>query len=480
MSEYKLFVQRIGLVGITNILIALSSLIILPILTKNLSIQEYGIWVQINVTILLISNLVALGLPYAMVRFLAVIKIKSEVQEGFYSIISITLISALILSFILFIFSQQIGKILFNGDTLVAVILPLIVIIASLNNLFLSYFRTFQQMKKYSLILFIQSYLNIALVSYFAISGYGVLGVVIGLLIAYITTFLIMYFFILLDIGFKLPKFTHVKEYLSFSLPTVPSNLSFWIVDSSDRYIIGILLGTAFVGYYSPSYTLGYTITMLLVPFSTLLPSVLTKYYDENKMENVKTVLTYSLKYFLIIAIPSVFGLSLLSKPLLMILTTPDIAINGYLVTPFVAISALLSGIYGIYVLVLILEKKTKVIGTVWSIAAILNILLNILLIPYLGIIGAAFVTLIAYATTFIVIFFYSSKYLKFDFNFGLGKIIFSSVLMSLFIIYSNPSGIFQICFVIGVSFIIYILTLIFLRGIKKEEFKFLKEMISS
>ena len=480
MSEYKIFVQRIGLIGITNILIAISSIILLPILTKNISIQNYGIWIQVNVTISLVSNLITLGLPYAMVRFLAATKEKSEVQEGFYSILLTILTSSLIVSFILFLFSQPIANILFNYNIAVAIILPLIIIIASLNNILLSYFRTFQQMKKYSLILFIQAYLTVILVSYFAIEGYEIIGIITGLLIAYIVTFLIMILFIILDIGFKVPQFTHIKEYLSFSLPTVPSNLSFWIVDSSDRYIIGILLGTAFVGYYSPAYTLGNTLTMLLVPFSTLLPSVLSKYYDENKIENVKTVLTYSLKYFLIIAIPSVFGISLLSKPLLMILTTPDIAINGYLVTPFVAISALLSGIYGIYTLVLILEKKTKFIGTVWVIAAILNVLLNVILIPYLGIIGAAFATLVAYVITFIVIFFYSSKYLKLDFNFGLKKIIFSSVLMSLFIIYSNPSEIFQICFVIGVSFLIYSLALIFLGGIKKDEFKFLKEMISS
>jgi O-antigen/teichoic acid export membrane protein len=480
LSEYKIFVQRIGLIGITNILIAISSIILLPILTKNISIQNYGIWIQVNVTISLVSNLITLGLPYAMVRFLAATKEKSEVQEGFYSILLTILTSSLIVSFILFLFSQPIANILFNYNIAVAIILPLIIIIASLNNILLSYFRTFQQMKKYSLILFIQAYLTVILVSYFAIEGYEIIGIITGLLIAYIVTFLIMILFIILDIGFKVPQFTHIKEYLSFSLPTVPSNLSFWIVDSSDRYIIGILLGTAFVGYYSPAYTLGNTLTMLLVPFSTLLPSVLSKYYDENKIENVKTVLTYSLKYFLIIAIPSVFGISLLSKPLLMILTTPDIAINGYLVTPFVAISALLSGIYGIYTLVLILEKKTKFIGTVWVIAAILNVLLNVILIPYLGIIGAAFATLVAYVITFIVIFFYSSKYLKLDFNFGLKKIIFSSVLMSLFIIYSNPSEIFQICFVIGVSFLIYSLALIFLGGIKKDEFKFLKEMISS
>ena len=67
--EYKLFVQRIGLVGITNILIALSSLILLPILTKGLSITEYGTWVLIMTTIALIPNVANLGLPYTMVRF---------------------------------------------------------------------------------------------------------------------------------------------------------------------------------------------------------------------------------------------------------------------------------------------------------------------------------------------------------------------------------------------------------------------------
>ena len=76
---------------------------------------------------------------------------------------------------------------------------------------------------------------------------------------------------------------------------------------------------------------------MILAPFSILLPSVLPKYYDENNIEKVRIFLKYSMKYFLLIAIPSAFGLSILSKPILLILTTPEIALNGYLITPFVA-----------------------------------------------------------------------------------------------------------------------------------------------
>ncbi len=79
----------------------------------------------------------------------------------------------------------------------------------------------------------------------------------LGILIANIISFFIMIIFIISNIGFKIPKFKNMREYLSFGLPTIPANLSSWIVDSSDRYVIGILLGSAFVGYYSPGYTLG-------------------------------------------------------------------------------------------------------------------------------------------------------------------------------------------------------------------------------
>ena len=46
MEEYKLFIKRLGLVGLSNILVSLSAIILIPILTKTLSIQDYGVWVQ--------------------------------------------------------------------------------------------------------------------------------------------------------------------------------------------------------------------------------------------------------------------------------------------------------------------------------------------------------------------------------------------------------------------------------------------------
>ena len=76
VSNYKSFVGRIGLVGISNILIALSSLIFIPIITKSFSTAEYGMWTQILTTVALLPNIANLGLPYTMVRFLSASRVQ--------------------------------------------------------------------------------------------------------------------------------------------------------------------------------------------------------------------------------------------------------------------------------------------------------------------------------------------------------------------------------------------------------------------
>jgi len=416
-------------VGIANLLVALSSLILLPILTKNFSIDDYGIWVQINTTIALLPNLTTLGLPYTMVRFLSAETDKKIIQEGFYSILSMVLISTVIVALLLLVFSKQIALAIFNGNVNVAIILSAIVFLACLNALLLNYFRTFQEMKKYSFFLLMQTYLGVVIVSYLALEGYSIYMVALGLLLANLITFLAMFALIIWSIGFKIPKFTNIREYLSFGVPTIPGNLSSWIVNSSDRYVIGIFLSAAFVGYYSPGYTLGYSISMLMAPFSLLLPSVLPQYYDKNNIEKVSSFLNYSTKYFLLIAIPSAFGLSVLSKPLLSVLTTPEIALNGYLITPLTALSTLIFGVYAIISNVLVLEKKTKVIGSIWIIAATLNLVLNIVLVPYFGIIAAATTTLLAYVVAFILTLRYSTKFFNFDYKFILKSITASTIM---------------------------------------------------
>lgn len=479
MKEYKLFVQRIGLVGITNILISLSSLILLPVLTKNLTIQDYGMWGLFNTTVAFIPILINFGLPYTMVRFLAVKTEKEKIQDGFYSITFIMLLTGIVASLILFLLSKQIAMILFDGNTIVSGILAITVLISAISASFFTFFRTFQQMKIFSILSLLQTYTMVAIVIFLVKSGYGIAGAVFGYFIVQFVICMVAMVFVIRQIGFKFPKFKNIKEYLSFGIPTIPSNLSTWMVDMSDRYVIGILLGTAFVGYYSPGYTLGNIIVMFMAPFTLLLPSLLSSYYDQNRMEEVEIHLQYSLKYFMLLAIPAVFGLSFLSRPLLMLLSTPEIAQNGYLITPFVAVSALLVGIYGITSQVLALEKKTKIIGSMWIIAAIINLVLNILLVPYFGIMAAAVTTLTAYAFTFLITLFYSHKHIKIKFELGfIFKSVFASILMSLVIIFINPTTVIGIIITIGISSVVYMALILLFKGISSNEIEFFKDLV--
>ena len=478
MNEYKLFGQRIGLIGITNLLLSLSGIILLPILTKNLPIEEYGIWVQVMVTIGLIIFVAGLGLTSAMIRFLAAEKDKRKIQEGFYSIAVFILFTSLIISLLLFIFSKPFAASFLGDRVNLVMIISLIIPVECLNGVCLNFFGAFQQVKKYSFFSLLQIYGMVALVAYSVFSGYGVFGAILSYLIAKIVVLLLMSFLIASEIGVKIPDFSQIKEYLNFGLPTIPGGISSWVVSVSDRYLIGYILGIAFVGYYAPGYGLGEFISMYMAPFSFLLPAVLSKQYDERKEEEVKTYLKYTLKYFLMLAIPSAFGLSILSKQLLIILSTSEIASQGYLIIPFAALSTMLYGVYKIISHILALIKKTKIIGAIWILAAIVNLGLNFVLIPYFGILGAAITTLIAYTLAFVLTTHYSFQYFPFevDLRFIL-KSVFASVVMSLVIIKWSPVGTLNVLIVIGVCAVVYAAILWLLKGFSMEEVKFFREL---
>lgn len=480
MNEYKRFIQRIGIVGITNILISISGLIFIPIITKNFPVADYGIWAQVNTTIALIPNIANLGLPYTMVRFLSAENDKLKIRDSFYSMLAVVFASSLIISLIFIFFKVQIANSLFGGNLDILYIVSIISFFACMNLMLISFFRTFQQIKRYSLFLALQTYIGVIVSSYLALSGYNIEIVVLGLLVGYLIVFIIMLLIIGGYLGLNIPKFKNLKEELEFAIPTIPSNVSSWVVDSSDKYVIGIFLGSAAVGYYSPSYALGSILLMFLSPFALLLPAVLPKYFEDGNLKQVNVFLKYSMKYFLMITVPAAVGLSLLSKQLLLIITTPEIAMNGYLITPFVCLGAIFMGMYGITNNILILEKKTKILGKIWIIVGFLNLIFNIITVPFIGIIGAAIVTLLCYLFSFLITAFYSKKYLKLPFEINsLIRIIISSIIMGIFVFLMNPYGLSNVLVTIIVAIGIYFIILFLIRGINKEEINFFKKMIN-
>ena len=479
MTEYKLFAQRVGLIGITNLLVNLRGLILIPILAKTLGAEGYGLWAQVIVTIALITPLVTLGLSSAMIRFLAAERDRKEIQEGFYSSAVLIFFGSVLASAILFIFSEPIAASLFGGATEVVKLIAVIIPFWNLDTTLFSLFTAFNQMKRYSIFRIAETFGEVGLVAYMVLSGFGIYGAVISILIIRIVIILLMSVLVIREIGVRIPDFSKLKSYLHYGLPLVPSIIFAWIAASSDRYVIVYFLGLAPVGIYSAAYNISQAaIYMFLAPISFVLVPTLCRLYDDKKMDEVKTHLRYSLKYFLMFAIPVTFGVSVLAKQILTILATSEFVYTGSLVMPFVALSMVLSGFYSIIGTILILVKKTKIYGLIWGMAALTNLSLNIVLVPYIGILGAAIATLISFAIASVITVRVAFRYLRFEIGLTfIIKSIVASVIMALILWQLNPIGTLNVLISIGVGAAIYFIILILLKGIKREEVGFIKNV---
>jgi len=479
MTEYKLFAQRVGLVGITNLIFSLRGLILIPVLTKTLGADAYGIWSVIMVTISLLSPLALLGLTSAMIRFLAAEKDKRKIQEGFYSVISVVFVAGLILSLIVFLLADSFAITILKDISAAPLIkiASVVILLQALDLASLEFFRAFGRMKKYSGLMLLQTVAEVGFVAYFVISGFGLLGAVVSLLISRGIVLLIGASFIFKEVGFKLPKFYGLKDYLKFGLPLVPTALLGWITASSDRYLIGYFSSSQMVGIYSAAYNIGMMIGFFGAPLQIILFPTISKLYEEGKEQEMKTYLAYSLKYFLLLTVPSIFGLCILSRQILLIMTRPEFVAQGLLILPIVAVGALFFGLYGaIFAWILIVAKRTRLIFILVSFSALINLFLNILFIPVYGIIAAAITTLIAYFILFSLTVYFSQKCIKFETPYDfIGKSVFASLVMASVIYWINPVGVFYVGVMILAGAGVYFGVLVLLKGFGKEEIGFLK-----
>lgn len=204
------------------------------------------------------------------------------------------------------------------------------------------------------------------------------------------------------------------KEIIKYSLPLVPTYILWWITSASDRYFVIAMVSSAENGIYSAAHK----IPTLLLLVTTLFyqawqmsaienkdDSDLSGYYDQ-------VYGAYSSLLFIAAA-----GLIMIVKPFTYILVDNDPEKNfvfGYHYTPILIIAMIfqclcqfLSSIYNV--------RKKSVNSMVTSIvAAVVNIVLDILLIPRLGAYGAAIATMTAYFACFMVRVFDTRSYVKF------------------------------------------------------------------
>jgi O-antigen/teichoic acid export membrane protein len=189
-------------------------------------------------------------------------------------------------------------------------------------------------------------------------------------------------------------RFAIARSMLAFGGPLVLNFVSYWILQLSDRYLLGLFTSLAQVARYTVAYTLGSVMAALIIgPFTLAWPTTM---FTIAKREDAPEVFRLVFRWFSLFLLLAAFGLSLAGIFLLTRLF-PSTYYSAAPVIPLVATSLVFYGVFYIFAIGLNIKRKTWLIPLYTCVAAVLNVALNLVLIPHYGSIGAAISTLLAY-----------------------------------------------------------------------------------
>ncbi|MGA2677237.1 MAG: polysaccharide biosynthesis C-terminal domain-containing protein [Methanobacterium sp.] len=477
---YSKFSRDIFWLSLSQILLALFGIITLPALTKTYGAELYGLWSQIFITVNLLYPILTLYFGSAIIRYLSGENDKKVTSQEIAGTLFTILIFIILLILFSIIFSKELSIFLFKSYGFASFI-PLMVIWAGANALYyhlISYMRIQGRIKFLSMLNLACSGLQLSLLVILALLKYPLSIIVISQILIEIIFVLLVYILVFREIGFSLPNFRNIPKYLSFSLPQIPGSVLMWILNYSDRYFIIYYLNLVEVGIYSVSYGLGSLITLFYAPISFVIYPVISKCWNNGEFEEVNRYLEYSTKIFLAFSIPASLGLYVLATPLLKILTTSQFVVGGELVL-LVALGTIFLGLFQINIYIILLVQQTRWIPLITGLSSVINILLNIILIPKTGITGAAIATLISYFILAVIVSYWARKEVSYhiDLKFLL-KVIIASIIMSIFInillIILVKSVILKILLSVLMGSIIYFTLLFIFRAFTESEKKFI------
>jgi O-antigen/teichoic acid export membrane protein len=180
-----------------------------------------------------------------------------------------------------------------------------------------------------------------------------------------------------------------------FGYPFLFSGLAYWIFGSLDRWMLSELSNNTEVGWYSIAFKLATAMVLVNSAFGQAWSPYAVKVYADDP--DYRKVFSRVLSYLFFGLTMAGLGLSLFGREVLM-LTTPEPYWNAATALGIVAMSMALAGTQQITGIGISLERRTHLFSVgAWT-TAILNFLLNMILIPLWGATGAALATLMSYA----------------------------------------------------------------------------------
>lgn len=406
MSRKKDLAKNTVILTFGRICTQFVSFLLLPLYTAILEPEVYGIADLFNSYIYLIIPLVSLMLDQGLFRFLLECREDEKRKKTLLStVLLINGIEIIIYLLIYMVIQRFIGsqyKIFLLIDVALNILL----------NTLLQFARGVGKNGVYAISSFLSASItvvsNVVTLVFLRMGAWGLfISTVIGRTIALIVTVILLktwrYF------GIKEFSKDEAKRLMSYSLPFIPNQLSWWIISVSDRTIISWFLNVAANGLYSVANKFSSIyITFYNIFNLSWTESVSLHINDKDSEEFLENTINTMFKLFYAVCIGIIAYM-----PLVFPLLINKQYNRAYEQIPILMLAVLFQVIVGLYSVIYVALKKSTEIAKTSFWAAVINIGVDVALIKFIGLYAASISTLVAYATMSVYRYFHIKKYVN-------------------------------------------------------------------
>jgi O-antigen/teichoic acid export membrane protein len=456
--ELSKLLKNSGVYALSSIMVPLITLGITPFLTHKLSTSDYGALVLLNTIIGLATGITQMGLGSAFFR--SYNYAYTEPHEKRCVVATATFLLCIISVLIMigaFIAAPFFTQRIFGHTTLSRLILiaGCVICVQNLAVPGLAWLRAESRAFLYSLLsigtMLATLLANIVLVG---ILNWGLEGAFIATGVGYICLVVCTLGIVIFHAGIRI-RVDIAWNLLGFGLPLIVSFVSYWILQLSDRYLLSLLGSLTETAKYSVAYTLGTALTVVVIgPFTLAWPATMFTIAKRKDAAHIFQLVFRWLGLFLLLA---AFLLSLLGKLILDWFFPVAYRSVGFVI-PIVAISIVFYGMY--YVLMV----GSNVKGRSWMnsiftlLAAIVNVIMNLVLIPHYGAMGAAVATLVGYIVLALAAYIANQKIYPIPFEVGrfVIALLLGVALYAVSSVLAQSQGIYPMCALYSGALLLY------------------------
>lgn len=403
MNKVKLFIENFFVYGLGGIISKIIPLIMVPIITRLMpDTAYYGLSDLSNTVVSFASAFAIMGMYDAMYRMF----FEKEDEEYKKNVCSTALIFTLgtsVIIFIIMLLSKNLIAQYFYGDnkySYLVYITAIATLVGATNSIISAPTRMQNKRRIFIITNTVGPVLSYAISIPLLIRGYYVIALPLAMAVSAIT--MEITFGILNRKWFNPKRFDMklLKELIVIAIPLLPNFLIYWVFNSCDKIMIANMIGVGEAGIYAVGSKLGHTSQLIYTAFAGGW-----QYFAFSTMKEKNQVKSNSMifEYLGIISFVAGIFMCAWSYWLFKVLFVGDY-IQGYVVAPYLFMAPLLQMLFQVASNQFLVIKKTWPNLLILLSGAILNIIINIFLIPMLGIEGAAIATLLGYMLSDIIV----------------------------------------------------------------------------